>query len=63
MVNQVSLFEFKVVGSCTCLLRIWQFLSAATEILVLLTLFRHENSRIRAQIIHLPMREEISVIF
>ena len=63
MVNQVSWFEFKVVGSCTCLLRILQFLSSATGFLVLLTLFRHKNPRIRAQIIHVPLREEISVIF
>ena len=63
MVNMVSGFEFKVVGSCACLRKIWPILSSATGFLIFLTLFRYENPRIKAQIIHLPMREEISVIF
>ena len=45
------------------MLRIWPILSCATGFLVFLTVFGYKNPRIRAQIIHLPMREEISVIF
>ena len=63
MVNMVSEFGFKVVGFCTCLLKILQFLSSATRLLVFLTLFGYENPRIRAQIVHLIMCEELSVIF
>ena len=63
MVNMISQFDFKAVGFCTCLLKILQFLSPATGILVFLTLFGYDNPRIRAQILHLPMRKEISVIF
>ena len=58
MVNEVSRFEFKVIGSCKCLLKILQFLSAATGFLVFLTVFGCENPKIRTQIVHLPMREE-----
>ena len=62
VVNIISRFDFKVVGFCTCLLKILQFLSSATGCLVFLTLFGEENLRIRAQILRLPMREEINVI-
>ena len=58
MVNQVSSFELKVIGSCTCLLKILQFLSSETGFLVFLTVFGSENPRIRTQIVHLPVREE-----
>ena len=37
---------------------ILQFLSSATGFLVFLTVFGCENTRIRTQIVHLPMREE-----
>ena len=45
------------------MLRIWPILSSATRLLVILTVFGYKNPRIRAQIIDLSMREEISVIF
>ena len=63
MVNMVSGFGFKLVGFCTCLLKILQFLSSATGLLVFLTLFGYENPKIRAQVVHLSMREKVSVIF
>ena len=59
----ISPFDLKVVSFCTCLLKIWQFLSSATGFLVFLTFFGKENLKIRAQILHLSIREEISVIF
>ena len=45
------------------MLKIWPILSSATGLLVILTVFGYKNPRIRAQIVHLPMREEIGVIF
>ena len=35
----ISQFDFKVVGFCICLLKIWQVLSSATMFLVFLTFF------------------------
>ena len=45
------------------MLRIWPILSSATGLLVFLTVFGYKNPRIRALIIHVPVHEEISVIF
>ena len=39
VVNMISQLDFKVVGFCTCLLKIWQIWSSATGFLVFLTLF------------------------
>ena len=62
MVKMKSQFDCSVFNSWH-VLRIWPILSSATGLLVILTLFEYKNPRIKAQIMHLPMREEISVIF